>query len=248
MLRKLRTHGHGSFIALPDLPSRDLPSLCFRKSCGLVSRVAESNRLIFDSTRLFSSAEGDDVTACWCSIESVDAVTVSEQLVEDLERFVGAMDGISNGGFLRGDESELGSDWVELEWLKAKGYYSLEAFVVNRLEVAPRLAWLNCNGGRRGGVKLKEKASVAGVVANVYWRKKGCVDWRANLDATTRKKVLTVALGKSAKALVFSHELCFFVQCFSILYNGALWVYRNKNAFVNYQNIEALDALAICIS
>jgi hypothetical protein len=168
MLRKLRTHGHGSFIALPDLPSRDLPSLCFRKSCGLVSRVAESNRLIFDSTRLFSSAEGDDVTACWCSIESVDAVTVSEQLVEDLERFVGAMYGISNGGFLRGDESELGSDWVELEWLKAKGYYSLEAFVVNRLEVAPRLAWLNCNGGRRGGVKLKEKASVAGVVANVY--------------------------------------------------------------------------------
>jgi hypothetical protein len=92
-------------------------------------------------------------------------VTVSEELVEDLERFVGAMDGISNGGFLRGDKSELGSDWVELEWLKAKGYYSLEAFVVNQLEVAPRLAWLNCNGGRRRGVKLKEKARVAGVVA-----------------------------------------------------------------------------------
>ncbi|KAE8038669.1 hypothetical protein FH972_011150 [Carpinus fangiana] len=173
-----------------------------KKSRGLVSRVAESNRLIFDSSRLFSSAEGEDVTACSCSIESVDAVTVSEELVEDLERFVGAMDGISNGGFLRGDESELGSDWLELEWLKAKGYYSLEAFVVNRLEVALRLAWLNCNGGRRRGVKLKEKASVAGVVANVYWRKKGCVDWWANLDATTRRKVLTVALGKSAKALI----------------------------------------------
>ncbi|KAE8038674.1 hypothetical protein FH972_011155 [Carpinus fangiana] len=177
MLRKLRTHGHGSFIALPDLPSRDLPALCFRKSRGLVSRVAESNRLIFDSTRLFSSAKGEDVTACSCSIESVDA----------------------NGSFLRGDKSELGSDWVELEWLKAKGYYSLEAFVVNRLEVALGLAWLNCNGGRRKGVKLKEKA---GVVANVYWRKKGCVDWWANLDATTRRKVLTVALGKSAKALI----------------------------------------------
>lgn len=132
-------------------------------------------------------------------------MTVSEELVENLERFVGAMDGISNGGFLRGDESELVSDWVELEWLKAKGYYSLEAFVANRLEVALRLAWLNCNSGRRRGVKLKEKASVAGVVANVYWRKKGCVDWWANLDATTRRKVLTVALGKSAKAL--THEI-----------------------------------------
>ncbi|XP_062174305.1 uncharacterized protein LOC133879662 isoform X3 [Alnus glutinosa] len=204
MLRKLQSHGHGSFIALPDLPSRDLPALCFRKSRGLLSRVAESDeskRLIFDSTRLFSSAEGEDITACSCSIESVDAVTVSEELVENLERFVGAMDGISNGGFLRGDESELGSDWVELEWLKEKGYYSLEAFVANRLEVALRLAWLNCNGVRKRGVKLKEKASVAGVAANMYWRKKGCVDWWANLDATTRRKVLTVALGKSAKAL-----------------------------------------------
>ncbi|KAE8038672.1 hypothetical protein FH972_011153 [Carpinus fangiana] len=186
----------------PRPPSCDLPALCFRKSCGLVSRVAESNRLIFDSTWLFSSVEGEDVTACSCSIESVDAVTVNEELVEDLERFVGATDGISNGRFLRGDESELGLDWVELEWLKAKRYYSLEAFVVNRLEVALRLAWLNCNGGRRRGVKLKKKASVAGVVANVYWRKKGCVDWWANLDATTRRKVLTVALGKSAKALI----------------------------------------------
>jgi len=85
--------------------------------------------------------------------------------------------------------------------------------VVNRLEVALRLAWLNCNGGSRRGVKLKEKASVAGVVANVYWRKNGCVDWWANLDATTRRKVLTVALGKSAKALYFLRN---FVYLFSV--------------------------------
>jgi hypothetical protein len=64
---------------------------------------------------------------------------------------VGAMDEISNGGFLRGDQSKLGSDWVELEWLKEKGYYSIEAFVANRLEVALRLAWLNCNGVRKEG-------------------------------------------------------------------------------------------------
>ena len=45
-------------------------------------------------------------------------VTVSEELVEDLDEFVKVMDEVSNGGFLRGEESELGSDWVELEWLK----------------------------------------------------------------------------------------------------------------------------------
>jgi hypothetical protein len=119
MIRKLQSHGHGSFIALPDLPSRDLPALGFRKSRGLLSRVAESDeskRLIFDSTRLFSSAEGEDITACSCSIESVDAVTVSEELVENLERFVGAMDGISNGGFLRGQVKRARWDRIGWNW------------------------------------------------------------------------------------------------------------------------------------
>ena len=140
--------------------------------------------------------------------------------MEDLEKFVETMDEVSNGGFLRGEESELGSDWVELEWLKAKGYYTMEAFVVNRLEVALRLAWLNCNNGRKRGVKLKEKASVAaGVAANVYWRKRGCVDWWRNLDATARRKILTVVLGKSAKSLVlFLEQLLMFGHLFIFIY------------------------------
>ncbi|PON82942.1 nucleotidyl transferase [Trema orientale] len=111
------------------------------------------------------------------------------------------MDGVSNGAFLRGEESELGSDWVELEWLKDKGYYSIESFVANRLEVALRLAWLNCNSGKKRGVKLKEKVSAAGMAVNVFWRKKGCVDWWENLDASTRRKVFTAILGKAAKSL-----------------------------------------------
>ncbi|XP_030966510.1 uncharacterized protein LOC115987155 isoform X5 [Quercus lobata] len=210
MLGKVRTHGHGCFIVLPDIPSRDdLPSFCFKKSRGLLSRVAESNRserLVSESVRLFSSTEGESVGQCSCSVRSLDTATVSEEFVEDLERFVETMDEVSNGGFLRGEESKLGSDWVELEWLKAKGYYTMEAFVVNRLEVALRLAWLNCNNGRKRGVKLKEKASTAaGVAANVYWRKRGCVDWWRNLDATARRKILTVVLGKSAKSL--THEI-----------------------------------------
>lgn len=109
-------------------------------------------------------------------------------------------------GFLRGEESELGGDWVEFDWLKAKGYYSMEAFIVNRLEVALRLAWLNVNNGKKRGVKLKEKVNAAGVAANVFWRKKGCVDWWGNLDDVTRRKVLNVTLGKAAKSLVLSRS------------------------------------------
>ncbi|KAF3959758.1 hypothetical protein CMV_015460 [Castanea mollissima] len=55
MLGKVRTHGRGCFIVLPDIPSRDdLPSFYFKKSCGLLSGVAESNcseRLISELAR-----------------------------------------------------------------------------------------------------------------------------------------------------------------------------------------------------
>ncbi|KAK9266442.1 hypothetical protein L1049_025288 [Liquidambar formosana] len=215
MLGNVRTQGHGFFIILPDLPSPDrpcLPSLCFRESRGLLSRVSESNeseRWIYESTRLFEAKEGERVEECSCSANCLDSVTVCEEFVENVDRFVEAMDKVSNGGFLRGEEGGVSSDWVELEWLKAKGYYSIESFVANRLEVALRLAWLNCNNGRKRGVKLKEKASEAGVAANVFWRKKGCVDWWGNLDAAIRRKVLFAVLGKAAKALVLFGNLVF---------------------------------------
>lgn len=129
-------------------------------------------------------------------------MTVTEDFVENVDRFVEAMDKLSNGRFLRGEESDLGTDWVELEWLKSKGYYSIGAFVANRLEVSMRLSWMNCNNGRKRGVKLKEKLNGAGVAANVYWRKKGCVDWWGNLDTATKKKVLTTIMGKAANPMV----------------------------------------------
>ncbi|KHG08006.1 DNA polymerase sigma [Gossypium arboreum] len=209
MLGKLRTRGHGFFIILPDLPSRDppfLPGLCYKQSRGLLSRVAQSNeseRRVFESVRLFGSREGEKIDDCTCSVSSLDSMTVTEELVENVDRFVEIMDEVSNGAFLRGDESELVSDWIELEWLKSKGYYSVQAFVVNRLEVALRLAWLNCNNGKRRGMKLKEKMKAAGVAANVYWRKKGCLDWWVNLGDATRKKVFKAIFGKAAKSLTF---------------------------------------------
>ncbi|XP_033143422.1 uncharacterized protein LOC103858376 isoform X1 [Brassica rapa] len=201
MLGYIRTKGHGSFIILPDLPSLDLPSLCFKKSRGLISRVALSNaseRSLFDSTRLFGSKQGED---CSCSL---DSVVMAEELLANVDHFVETMDALSSGSFLRGEETDLGSsDWVELEWLKAKGYYTMEAFIANRLEVSLRLAWLNTSNGKKRGMKLREKLNAAAAAANAYWRTKACVDWWQNLEAATHKKIWTCLLAKSAKSVIY---------------------------------------------
>lgn len=225
MLAKLRSHGHGSFILLPDLPSRDnLPTLCFKKSRGLLARVADSDaagRAVFESSRLFDSREGEEAAiATLPSARRLDALALAEGFVGDVDRFVEAMDRISGGGFLRREEAELGEDWVELHWLKSKGYYGIEAFIANRIEVSMRLAWLNCCGGRKRGVKLKEKMGAAGVGVNVFWRKKGCVDWWGNLDAGTRRKVISTFLMKAAKPL--THDV---LEVASSSSEDEIWLY-----------------------
>lgn len=156
---------------------------------------------------MFSSTEGErdwKGNAFIC----LDAACVAEGLVEDVSRFVEIVDKITNGEFLRGgEEGEMAGEWVELGWLKAKGYYSLEEFFVNRMEVALRLAWLNSNSGKKRGVKLKERMSASGVAANLFWRKKGCVDWWEKLDGSVKKKVYFAYLGKAARSLVLVYIL-----------------------------------------
>ncbi|XP_060218892.1 uncharacterized protein LOC132645746 isoform X1 [Lycium barbarum] len=208
MVTKIQSNGHGFFFILPDMPldGSHLPSICFRKSHGLLARVAESNepeRRVRDSVRVFSSKEGEGENGVCGLLEFVDSLTVCEGFVRNVDGFVSVMDGVSNGRFLRGEESGLSSEWVELGWLKEKGYYSIEGFIANRLEVALRLAWLNHNnGGKKRGVKLKDKVNAVGVGANAFWRKKGCVDWWGKLDEATRGKIIRLGLGKAAKSLI----------------------------------------------
>ncbi|CAA6666784.1 unnamed protein product [Spirodela intermedia] len=210
MLARLQNDGHCHFFILPDLPSTpgsSLPSLCYRLSGGLLSRASASNeseRLISSSVRLFGSQEGEQGTEY-----ALDSMTVSEDLLQDPEKFVTAMDGISSGGFLRElDLNTSQSAWVEFEWLKAKGYYSIESFLSNKLELALRMSWLECHGGKkpRAG-KSRVKVGTAGVAANVFWRQKGCLDWWLGLGPGVRKKVILLFLCKGAKTLVLGKRI-----------------------------------------
>ncbi|KAL3833107.1 hypothetical protein ACJIZ3_007843 [Penstemon smallii] len=205
MNEKIRANGTGRFIILPDLPQNDgstLPTLCYRKSEGLLLRFSKFNtteRQIYESIELFSSCEGSRNDG---SALTLDAMSLGEGMVGDVNRFVEIMDEITNGEFLRGgEEGEMVGEWPEFGWLKAKGYYSLEEYVVNRIEVALRLAWLNCNNGKKRGVKLKERLSAAGMASNLFWRKKGCVDWWENLDASLKMKLFFGYFGKASKLL-----------------------------------------------
>ncbi|PKA60674.1 DNA polymerase sigma subunit [Apostasia shenzhenica] len=202
MQSHLRRFGHSHFLLLPDLPSSSgsssLPSLSFRTSRGLLSRLAasSSSAFLFNSSILLFSSSG----AC-----PVDALTVSESLVADVDRFVVVMDKLSGGRFLCEEMEVIGLTalWAELPWLKDMGYYSLEAFVANRLEVALRLAWFSSQGGKKPKEKrAKEKASqVAGKAANVFWRTKGRFDWWVGLDPGKRRAIISTFFGKAAKAL-----------------------------------------------
>ncbi|KAH9621285.1 hypothetical protein KSS87_000896 [Heliosperma pusillum] len=204
MLRHVTNlNSHATFFVLADSP--DAPSLLTRRSRGLLARVAaESNRRLSTSLLLFSSREG--VTA-QNDVGSMDTVSFREDAVADVAEFAGLMDDVSGGGFLSGEAdewAELGLEWAEMRWLKAKGYYSLEEFVANRVEVALRMAWLNSGGGggggRKRGVKLKEKVkNVVGLGINVYWRKRGCVDWWNRLDHGVKRKIFRTVLGTAAK-------------------------------------------------
>lgn len=217
---------HVTFFLLPDLPSREdssLPTLLTRRSRGLLARVADFHhhwtRQLRKSLLLFSSNE---CLTSRSSSDSLDAVSFREGFVSEFDCFVETMDRVSDSGFLNGSNSdwgELGNDWPEMGWLKAKGYYSLEAFVANRVEVALRLAWVNgSNGGKKRGVKLKEKAKNAvGLGANVYWRKKGCVDWWERLDDATKRKVFRTVLGRAAKCLVFLAYSLVFMMMLSLV-------------------------------
>lgn len=178
-----------------------------RLSRGLLARAAAASRaraLVFSNILLFPSSPA--------SSRCPDAITVAEALFADLDGFVAAMDEISGGRFLCCGEGEVDllalacEDFPELPWLNAKGYYVIEEFVANRVEIALRMSWAASGGGAGGGRKaarvgkgVKEKA---GLAANAFWREKGYVDWWMKLEPRIRARIMGAFFGKGAMTLV----------------------------------------------
>lgn len=114
----------------------------------------------------------------------IDSVTLD---VKNVEEFVASMDEVTGGRFLRGEEKGLSEEWKEMGWLKERGYFSMEEFAANKIEVALRRGW--SKGKWKGG-------------ESAFWRKKGCVDWWVGLEEKVRRNFCQEFFGKAAKLLV----------------------------------------------
>jgi hypothetical protein len=124
-------------------------------------------------------------------------------------------------------------DFPELPWLNAKGYYVIEEFVVNRVEIALRMSWATAGGGAGGGRKVarigkgvKEKA---GLAANTFWREKGYVDWWMKLEPQVRASITAAFFGKGAMALV----TFFLVLHFEGIYSSMNLSYYDVCVFID---------------
>jgi hypothetical protein len=228
MLRRLRDRGHSSFFVLASpSPSRDEPTVLSRLSRGLLSRAAAASRaheLLFSRALLFAASPASP---------RPDAITVAEPLLSDLDAFVAAMDEISGGRFLRCGDGEVdlaalaAEEFPELPWLKAKGYYVIEEFVANWVEIALRMSWAAAMAAGGGGKKavrvgkcVKEKAALA---STAFWREKGYVDWWMRLEPRVRARITGAFFGKSAMALVMC-PLCYAISVFFFVHGyGVLW-------------------------
>ncbi|XP_024525198.1 uncharacterized protein LOC112344551 isoform X1 [Selaginella moellendorffii] len=218
MQKALESEGPGFFFVLPDFPSAakdrqqnanlsksspPLPGLCFRKARGLLKRQSSNGELLATSLRLYSSRVGE---ACKDLAEtrrlsSLDSVTVSYELLENVERLVGVMDEISYGEFLATQCLSGGSPWEETPWLKRVGYYSLSAFVANKLEISLWSAWITALGTKQPSKSLSRSLArcafeTTTTSSKVCTRRQGFEQWWSTLHANDRRKACDFALAK----------------------------------------------------
>jgi len=106
-------------VSLSD--SISLPGLCYRKANGLLARLKNqqsAEEKLFKGVQIFSSQDGEKgLTGCG-SQPTLDSLTVTRELAEDLDVFLEVMEEISYGEFLEHPLGLVASPWEETPWLQ----------------------------------------------------------------------------------------------------------------------------------
>lgn len=207
------------------LDSVTLPGLCYRKANGLLARL-KSQQLAEEKLRkavqIFSSQDGHK-SLISCGSEPVfDALSLSSELAENLDVFLEVMGEISYGEFLEHPLGLTASPWEETPWLQVQGYYSVAAFIANKLEICIWSSYSLSMGSKRSfknqwiiktseslrskwtsgrSVDVLESAAAA---QSLHERKRGCIDWWNRVDCDLKEKTVRSALIAATKFEVIS--------------------------------------------
>jgi hypothetical protein len=189
-----------------------LPDLCFRRARGLVRRSQteiqqRSGNWLVNSIRLFSAEDGENATKLCNSgtSRSLNCVTITEDLIEDIETFLTVMDDISHKEFLKHPVLNVTSTWEESSWLKSMGYYSMPAYIANKFELELWSAWNKGTKKPPRSLGLKFRDSQNGNVAvgaSLFGRKQNCMSWWRELQRQERSDLAKNALATTAKSEV----------------------------------------------
>lgn len=185
-----------------------LPGLCFRKAKGLLARLDEeqgAGELLCGNLELFSTVE-----ATAAGLNLLDTVSISEDLLRNVDQFLAMMDAITHSEFFVSvGAGRQDSSWEELPWLKSMGYYTMAAFVANKVELAMWSAWLQDEGAHRPSRNLSKELRKTGrsmktpindvSASTVCRRSKGFRDWWMTLAEDVKSKALRLVVARAAK-------------------------------------------------
>ena len=130
------------------------------------------------------------------------------------------MDSITHGQFLLSFGACHDSPWAELPWLKNMGYYSLPAFIANKVELVLWSAWLRDHRAPRN--VSKDLRKIGHVVKNglndafastVCRRNQGFRDWWMQQSEEMKLRTSRFAVTRAAKVEVSTHYLTF-AKCY----------------------------------
>ncbi|KAL2642472.1 hypothetical protein R1flu_010059 [Riccia fluitans] len=204
--------------------SSTLPGVCFRRARGLVRRLhkeQEAGDALLRSIRLFGSEDGETKVELGKTDGGriLDCISITGDLLKDLDTFLGVMDDLSHHEFLKSPYHFPASPWEEMPWLRDMGYYSLPAFIVNKFEFGLWSAWRYAQGAKRPprslGLRLKDTQagpggracscdlhSNAAMASSLIGKKIGFTNWWCQLPNKEKAKMIKCSLAMACKSEV----------------------------------------------
>lgn len=200
-----------------------MPSICFRISKGFLARLPSQK--VAEEILLSNLKVGEYVWTENKEKGKKKALVLDEDFLEKFELFVAVAEELSWGGFLESEPPYSQDSWLETDWIKSLGYYSVAAFVLNKIELSIWNAWrkefgnVSLSKGRFHGKRLTGPKGIKQVSASsqelsvLIEKRKKVGEWIQTNSGVLQKKFLKLSAFQIAKGLVRLNT-AYQYQCF----------------------------------